>query len=153
MNERISLFDLTTLPFELCLHKRRLENQKTCEFCKRRFLKKRTDHPPWKVPLFIGHGFSRQRDNKPHFKFNTKKVVLHIYQMMLRMLGFGRWITDFGAAGISRCFRTLCRVQRTVRHRNTSSLISFKRYAYSLGPCEIWRWVIHFGLEKQDNSS
>jgi hypothetical protein len=39
--------------------------------------------------FFIGHGFSRERDNKPNLNLYMKKVVLLICQMMPRMLGFG----------------------------------------------------------------
>jgi hypothetical protein len=39
--------------------------------------------------LFVGQGFSRERDNKAHFKFYMKKDLLVINRMMLKMLGFG----------------------------------------------------------------
>jgi hypothetical protein len=52
-NERISLFDLTFLPFELYLHKNHVflassssENQKAAEFSNVAFSEKRMDHHP-----------------------------------------------------------------------------------------------------------
>jgi hypothetical protein len=47
------------------------------------------------VSLFAGHGFSPKRDNKPHLKIYMKKVVLYIYGMMLKMVGFVGQITNF----------------------------------------------------------
>jgi hypothetical protein len=65
MNDRISLFNLTTLPFEIyqCnyhvfLASSSSENQKAAEFFKRRFLKKKKiDHPPSKMSLFLDMTF------------------------------------------------------------------------------------------------
>jgi hypothetical protein len=57
------------------------------------FLKKRMDHPPWKMSLIVGQGFSRERDNKPHFKFYMKKDLLAINRKMPKMFGFC-WIYD-----------------------------------------------------------
>jgi hypothetical protein len=65
MTEQISLFDLTTSPFELYLRKHHVfltssssENQKAADFQKRRFSEKRMDYHPGKVSLFGGHEFS-----------------------------------------------------------------------------------------------
>jgi hypothetical protein len=41
------------------------------------------------VSLFVGHGFSHERKNKPHLKLHMKKVVLLISRVMPTMLGFG----------------------------------------------------------------
>jgi hypothetical protein len=42
-----------------------------------------------KVSLFVGHGFFRERDNKPHLKLYMQNAVLLIYRMMPMTLGFG----------------------------------------------------------------
>jgi hypothetical protein len=59
-NERISLYDLTFLPFELYLHKHHVfpassssENQKAVEFFKCRFLRKKDGPSPMKMSLFV----------------------------------------------------------------------------------------------------
>jgi hypothetical protein len=57
------------------------------------------------MSLFVEHVFYLERDNKPYLKFHLKRVVLLIYRIMSNMLGFGGWIADFEASGISRCFR------------------------------------------------
>jgi hypothetical protein len=101
MKERISLFDFTTLSFELFTHKYYVsmvssssENQNVTKFFEHPFCKKRLDHHPWKVTLFGGHAFSQERDNKTCLKFNMKKVVLLVYLMMPRMLGLvDEWLT------------------------------------------------------------
>jgi hypothetical protein len=98
---------------------------------------KRMDDHPSKVPPFVGHGFSRERENKPHFKFHTNNVVLLIYQMMSRMLGLSGLMTDFEAAGISRYFWVSCSVQRSIQHRYALILVSFDRYAFHPALCEI----------------
>jgi hypothetical protein len=106
-----------------------------------------------KVSLFVGHGFSRKRDNNPWCKYHMKKGVLRIYRMMLRMLGLGWWITNFGATLIDRYFGTWCRLLRSIQYSYTLILVSFDRYAFHLVPCGFWRWVIHFSFKKQSNSS
>jgi hypothetical protein len=60
-----------------------VQKAKSCgNFYKPRFLKKRMDHPPWKVSLFVGHEFSHESDNKLHLKFDMERLVLMIYRMM-----------------------------------------------------------------------
>jgi hypothetical protein len=154
--ERVSLFDLTNLTFELYIHRHHvLQNlpvqkiKKLTNFSNFAFYKKGS----WKVSLFVGYRFSHEGDNKPHLKFYMKKRVLVVYRAMPRMLDIFWWTTDFGAIGISCCFRALCGVQRRMQHRNTSNLISFDRYTFQLAPCGIWRWVIHLGFEMQSDSS
>jgi hypothetical protein len=56
------------------------------------------------VSLFVGYGFSRNRDSKPFLKFHMKKEVFLIYRMVPRMFGFGAWIADFWVAGLGRYF-------------------------------------------------
>jgi hypothetical protein len=41
------------------------------------------------VSLFVGHGFSRKRGNKPYFKLYIKKEALFFYRVMPKKLGFG----------------------------------------------------------------
>jgi hypothetical protein len=48
------------------------------------------------------------------------------------MLGLGVMNTGFGATGISRCFGTTCRAQRSIQDRHTSILAPFDRYAFLL---------------------
>jgi hypothetical protein len=131
----------------------RSENQKAAEFVKCRCLKKGWINAPWKVPLFDGHGFPRERNYKPHLKFYMKKAILFIYRMIPRMFGFGGWTTDFWAIGISRCFGGLCSVQSSIQHMYTFILISLSSYAFHCYPCAIWKCFIHLGFEKQGNSS
>jgi hypothetical protein len=104
-NERISLLYIITLPFELYLHTSTMCSwhppvQKAAEFSNAA-LEKRTDHPPWKMSRFVGHGFSRRRPNKPYLKFYMKKVGLFIYWMMPRKLNFGDEWPTLGPTGIS----------------------------------------------------
>jgi hypothetical protein len=40
------------------------------------------------VSLFVGHGFTHERDNKHHLKFCMAKVMLFIYLVMPKMLNF-----------------------------------------------------------------
>jgi hypothetical protein len=126
---------------------------KLVEMFKPRLLKKSRDHTPWKVSLFVGHEFTRERQNKPYRKFYMKKAVLLAYRMVLRMLGFDGWIADVGFARTGRWFRAWCSVQGRVGHRYTSSLVSFESHALYLDPCGIWRWVIHLGFERQGHIS
>jgi hypothetical protein len=56
------------------------------------------------VPLFVGHGFSRKRDNKLHFNFYMPKGAPLIYRIMPSMSGLHGCIAGFGAIVISRCF-------------------------------------------------
>jgi hypothetical protein len=69
-----------------------------------------------------------------------------------KMARFGWRIANFGVAKISRCFGDWCSVHRHIRHRHTSSLVSFNRYASYLVAFEIWRWVVRLSFEKQGNS-
>jgi hypothetical protein len=43
-------------------------------------------------------------DKKARFKFYMKKVVLLIHRLMPSMSRVGEVLTDFGAAGVNRCF-------------------------------------------------
>jgi hypothetical protein len=91
---------MITLPFEPYLYKLHVflapsSSEKLPIFSNAAF-EKRMEHPPGKMSLVDGHGFSRRRDNKPHLKSHIQKVMLLIYRMMSRMLGFGEWITYFG---------------------------------------------------------
>jgi hypothetical protein len=109
--------------------------KKVTGFFKRRFSKK---HGPWKVTLFVGHGFSRKRDNWPSLRFYMKKAALLIYWMLPSLLGFGRWITDFWATGISRSFGALCSTNRRINHRSCSSLLWCNRYKLYLTSGWVW---------------
>jgi hypothetical protein len=82
----------------------------------------------WKVPLFVGHGFIREGDNKCHLKFYMTKAVLPIYRMMPRMLSLDGRMTDFCLLRISRWFGTWCRVQRSMQHSYTSRLLFFNNH-------------------------
>jgi hypothetical protein len=159
MSKLISLFDLNTLLFELYLHKHHVylassisENQKADEFSHTAFWKS-MDHSPWKVSLFVGHGFSCEGNYKPHLKFYMKKVVLRIYRMLPRMFCFVGWIPDIGATEINRCFGAQYSVQRSMQHRYSSILVCFDRSVLYPVSCEIWKRVIEPGLENQGNST
>jgi hypothetical protein len=82
-----------------------LENQKVAAFCKVRILKKGWAMVHEIVSLFVGHGFSRERDNKPYPTFHMRKGVLLIYRIMAKMFDFGEQIMTFGCTRIIRCFR------------------------------------------------
>jgi hypothetical protein len=43
---------------------------------------------PMKVPSFVEHGYTLERDNKPHLKFHMKKGVFFIYRMIPSVLDF-----------------------------------------------------------------
>jgi hypothetical protein len=101
------------------------------------------DDHPWSVSLFTGHGFSRKRGNKPHLQFHMTKAVLRIYRMMLRMVGFGAWMTDFRSPGTSRCFGASCSAQRSIQQKYTSSLVSLNRYPFHFIS---WGIIIEDGL-------
>jgi hypothetical protein len=154
-NERISLFDLTTLFWNsICTSTRcswhpSSKTKVLPNFSYAAFWKRMGGYPPWQVSLFVGHGFPLKRDNKPFLKFHMKKAVLCIYRLILKMLIFGGWRTHFGFTGISRCFGAWYSVHKQIRHGHTSSLISFDRYTLYLVPCGIWNWVVHLGFEKQ----
>jgi hypothetical protein len=100
---------------------------------------------------FVRHEFSRKSDSKPYPKFYMKKGVLCICPIILETLMFTEWTANFGAIGISRCFMALGRVQRSIQHRNTSSLLSFDRYTFYLAACGIWRWVVHLSCNSSQN--
>jgi hypothetical protein len=91
---------------------------------------KRVGHPPWKGSLFVGHGFSRERDKKPHFKFHMKTAVSLIEQLMPKVVASSGWITDFGAARIKNYFGALWRTRKSKWHKYNSSLISLNRYTF-----------------------
>jgi hypothetical protein len=55
------------------------KTKKVTNFQNSFFLKKRTEHHPWKVSLFAGFGFSPKRDDKLPLKSHTKRVVLRMY--------------------------------------------------------------------------
>jgi hypothetical protein len=57
------------------------------------------------VPLYVGHGFSRERNNKTCCNFYMKKAMLIIYRMMSRMLGLGGWNT--ASHRLSGCWNQL----------------------------------------------
>jgi hypothetical protein len=61
-------------------------------------------------------------------------------------------MTDFWAAGISRCSGTWCSLHQRIQHRHTSSLTSFKRYTFHPFVNGVWKWFIHFGSKKKSNS-
>lgn len=125
--------------------------EKVAEFFNSRFLKK--DWPSlWKVLPFVGDRFSRKKNYPSHLKVYTKKLMLFIYQMVLRMLGLDGWATSFVITEISRCFETLCRVRGSIRQIYISSLVSLNRYTFYLVPCWIWIRVIYLRFEKQGNS-
>jgi hypothetical protein len=94
MDDRILPFDLTTLSFELCLHKHHVASAffhvrepNCCQF--------------FQMPLSDkndGHGFSCKQDRQPIFKFNTKKELVFIYRMIPRRMGFiGRIAVSWGS--------------------------------------------------------
>jgi hypothetical protein len=85
------------------------------------------------VPLFVGHGLSLESDTKSCLKIYMTKAVLRIFLMMARMLGLRARITDFGAAGINRCF---------------GGLYGTFREAYNTGILQVWYLLIekHFIL-------
>jgi hypothetical protein len=103
------------------------------------------------MSLSGGHVFSRKKSNKSYLKLYMKTVVLLINGMILRTLRFDGLMTDFGGTGISRCFNALRSVQTSMQHSHTLSLVSFNRYTFHLVPCEIRKWFIHLGFERQDN--
>jgi hypothetical protein len=95
MNERTSLFDSTALLFELYLPKHHVflassssVNQKTGRSFLNPVFPKKDGPSQWKVPLFVRHGFSRERDKKPYIEFYMKKVLFLIYRMVPRIFGF-----------------------------------------------------------------
>jgi hypothetical protein len=103
--------------------------------------------------FLLGMDILVKKGSRPHPKFCMARVVLMIYTLMLRELGFGVWRTYFETAVISLFFMTWCGAQRRIRLMYTSLLVSFDRYTFHLAPCGIWRWVIHLGFGKQGYSS
>jgi hypothetical protein len=53
------------------------------------------------VPLYVGHGLSRGRDNQQYLKFYMIKAVLSIYIVRPRVYGSSGHTTDSGTTGIS----------------------------------------------------
>jgi hypothetical protein len=109
---------------------------------------KRMEHPPWKVSLFVGHEFSLERDNKPYLKFHMKNIVLLIYRMMSRILGFDGYIANFGATLAGRCLGRFDGAHRRTQLTNFLILTPCDIYTLSLAPCEFWIWFIHLGFER-----
>jgi hypothetical protein len=116
-NKQVSPFDPTALPYKLYLHKQHVfltsfssETKIYADFSNPAFWK-RTDHPPH--ALFVGYGFSSQRDNAPYLKFYMKKVVLCINQAITRMVNLGGCITNFQVTWIRCCF---CLVESLEKH-------------------------------------
>jgi hypothetical protein len=160
MNERISLFYLNR-SLELYLPKQScvcgyppVQKLKSCWIFKLlTFWQKRMDYPPWKMSLFVGHGFSRKRDHEPHLKFYMKAVARFIYRMPSRMLVFCGRVTDFrGVTGIYCCFRAWCIAQRSIQTDILPSLVSFDRYTFYLVACVVWRWVVYLGYKNKGTS-
>jgi hypothetical protein len=78
-------------------------------FFKHRFSREWMDYvslPREKMTIFVKHGFPRKGNNKSHLKFYMGNVVLHIYRMMLRMLGFAWMNTRLWGCWIGRYFGT-----------------------------------------------
>jgi hypothetical protein len=92
MNKRISLYDLTALPLSTqapCVSP--LREPKSFLLFRPRFQKKEKKDgslPLKSISFFVGHGLSREGNNKAHFQFYMKKVSFLIYRTMPRMLGF-----------------------------------------------------------------
>lgn len=101
---------------------------------KRRFLKKRTDHPPWKASLFVGHEFPYERGNQPYFKIAETKDVLVIYRVMQRSLVFLNESPILDSSQIGRCFMSLCSAHKRTQHKSTSILESFHSHYLRLAP-------------------
>jgi hypothetical protein len=79
--------------------------------------------PPWKMSFFVGHGFSRESDNKPHLKFHKQNVAFNIQTV------------NFVVTGISRCFEAECSVQRSKCVLYASIFISL---IDNLSSCSTW---------------
>jgi hypothetical protein len=71
-----------------------LRKPKSCQNFQMLFFSKKRmgNHPPWKVPLFVRHKFSRERNSKPNLKFYLKNAVFLIYRMVPKLLVFLWWI-------------------------------------------------------------
>lgn len=113
---------------------------------------RRTDHHPWKIPLFIRDRFSCKWDNKISFKFYRKEGVLIVHRMMPSMLGFLVWFTNLGVDQNSRCFGPLCRVNSQMNHYKNVFLVSLDKNTLYLDPCVIWMMVVKVGFEEYGNS-
>jgi hypothetical protein len=107
--------------------------------------------PSLKVPLFLRHWFSRKRDKQSRFKLYMTEGGLPIYLMIIMVPGLPEWISNFGGNPISRCFCALYGHSRRIQYKNGFLWISLDRYKLFSASCEIWRLVIHLGLEDCDN--
>jgi hypothetical protein len=96
--------------------------------------------------------FLAKKDNKPHLKFHVKKGVLRIYQFIggycvsvdeLPTLGLLESVAVFGLNGV---------LSKEYNTGYTSILVAFNRYTFHRVSCEIRRWVIYLGLEREGNS-
>jgi hypothetical protein len=100
--------------------------------------KKRWILPHEKRYFLLEHGSFRERDNKPHLELYMKRLMSPTYRMMLRVLGFGGWMTDFGLLElIAALWLFVVFREAYVQHRHTSILISINRHAFYLVPCGI----------------
>jgi hypothetical protein len=59
----------------------------------------------------MAQGFPHKRDSKPYLIFYIANLVLLIYRVIPRIVGFSGLITEFMVIGISRCFGAWCSVQ------------------------------------------
>jgi hypothetical protein len=97
------------------------------------------DHPPWKVPLFVGHVSFRKRILNPIPKFTRQNWCL-LSTEWCQVCWIPYWFCSHWNVSLFWGSQT---------HHTTLSLVSLDRYSFHLGACVVWRWVVHLGFEKQ----
>lgn len=156
INERISLFDLTTLPFELYLHISHVllafsssENRKAAEFLNVVFWKKKMGHPLWKVPLFCGHGFSRKKSYQTLLQISHEGRYAYSLSNGVNDVGFCWMNHRLLDTPISRCVEALCGFNEWLNCKTSPFLTWFNRCKLYLVACKISSRVIHLSLKYQ----